>query len=110
LVCVTEPSSPGLKIRTGTLTLLACFCSDVASELASWSLDAFWPTCWTPPDPPPDCPADWSVALWLPAADVADESLVCVTEPSSPGLMMRTEMFWFRGWTCVEVAAESADC
>jgi hypothetical protein len=35
LVCVTSPSSPGLKIRTGTLTLLGRFCSDVASELAS---------------------------------------------------------------------------
>jgi hypothetical protein len=41
--------------------------------------------------------ADWSVSFLLPAADLADESLVCVTEPSSPGLMMRTEMFVFFG-------------
>jgi hypothetical protein len=35
--------------------------------------------------------------LALPAAEVADELLVCVTSPSSPGLMMRTAMFVFCG-------------
>jgi hypothetical protein len=46
----------------------------------------------------------------VPAAEVASELLVCVTEPSSPGLMMRTAMFWFCGCDWVELADESADC
>ena len=94
LLCVTEPLFPSLKIRTGMLTLLGWSCVDVASEVADCLLSASCFATWTPP---PDCPEDWVVLFLLPAADAADESLVCVTEPSSPGLMMRTEMFVFDG-------------
>ena len=55
--CVTSPSSPELLMRTGELPLLAPSCSDVACELASWPLTAFWPSAWTV-TPPPEPPAD----------------------------------------------------
>src|SRR4029453_4705998 len=86
LLWSTEPLFPSLKMRTGMFTLLGFFWVEVASEVADCllgaSCGAFWP-------PPPDWPAVWLVLFLLPAAERADESLVCVTEPSSPGLMMR---------------------
>src|SRR3954453_5707881 len=87
------------------LTLLGWSCVELAEESADCLLSASCFAVWTPP---PDCVADWVVLFLLPAADLADESLVCVTEPSSPGLMMRTEMFLFCGLSCVEVAVELA--
>ena len=42
----------------------------------------------------------------LPAAEAADELLVCVTAPPSPGLPIRTDTFVFEGATWVEVAEE----
>src|SRR5262245_30898736 len=56
--CVTSPSLPELLMRTGELLLLAPSCSDVACEVASWPLTAFWPSAWTVTSPPE--PADWS--------------------------------------------------
>jgi hypothetical protein len=44
----------------------------------------------------------------LVAAASADEVLVWVTGPSSPGLCTRTEMFVFVGAICFEVAEEFA--
>jgi hypothetical protein len=38
LDCVTEPSLPGLRTRTGTFVLLAPSCAAVLSAPASWSV------------------------------------------------------------------------
>jgi hypothetical protein len=66
---------------------------------------------WTisPSDSSLDCSPDWSVAFAFPAADFADELLVCVTEPSSPGLWIRTGALTLLARTCFDDADESAD-
>ena len=109
------------------LTLLGWSCSDVADECADWSLEADCSASWTlgppwSPHPPPQalrtgaepepepCSAFWFVSFLLPAADLADESLTCLTEPLSPSLKIRTGMLTLLGWSCLELAEESADC
>src|SRR5919204_6486064 len=84
----TEPPSPGEWMRTGSLAFLAPYCCEVASDFADCELSAFWPICCTGSvlEPPADCPAAWSVAFLLPAADSAVDELDWVTSPSSPGL------------------------
>src|SRR6478735_8133785 len=112
-------------MRTGALVLLAQHCVESADESADWSLYAFWlASCTTgaPPPPhepqpsfrttgPPPASCDAFCVVWflLPAAEMADELLVCSTEPSSPSEPMRTGMLTFFGWSCSDVADESAD-
>jgi hypothetical protein len=109
LDCVTEPSSPGLRMRTEMLVFVGWSCVEVAVDWAVCPLSADWFPVATPGAPPPWA-ACWFVALELPAADVADEPLVCVTTPPFPSLPIRTEMFVFDGELWVEEADEFADC
>src|SRR5215210_6471752 len=95
-------------MRTGTLVFVGWSCSDSASDLASWSLEFFCPMACVPPVPPAPCSAVWPVALALPAADSASDSLLCSTSPPSPGLKMRTEMFVLVGLVCVDSASDDA--
>src|SRR6185295_19056640 len=91
-----------------------------ADECADWSLEEDCSASWTlgapwSPHPPPQvlrsgaepdpepCSALWSVSFLLPAADLADE-------PLSPSPKIRTGMLVLLGWSCLDVALESADC
>jgi hypothetical protein len=74
---------------------------------------------WPPDDPAPPTwiwSASWLVPLEFQAIAVADELFVWVTDPLSPGLLTRTEMFVLLGetWFDVAVARErwfvSASC
>src|SRR5215207_2001768 len=109
LVWVTEPFEPGLPIRTDVLSLVGWICLAFASASADWSLYACCPATWVPPPPPPcDCVADWSVLLALPASAPASARLVCSTDPSLPGLSIRTDVLLFDGWICFAFASASA--
>jgi hypothetical protein len=111
LVWLTGPSSPGLSIRTTVLLFDGLFCVEVAVEPADWVLPADWlAACPPPPAPAWSCVADWAVWLAFAAAEAADEALVWLTAPESPGLKIRTSTLRFVGLFCVEVAVELADC
>jgi hypothetical protein len=119
-IWISVPSTPSLfgslagPYEIETPPLVGDACVDVAVESAVCDVGAFWTrTCdWPPVDPPAVCvwPADCVTALVFPASAVACEELVCVTAAVSPGLLFRTTMFTFKGFTCVERASALETC
>jgi hypothetical protein len=106
-VWLTLPLLPGLEMRTETLLLLGAICSAPDSAAEPWSVSA---CCADDCTPEPPC-AWLALCVVVPVLpEVADEAalFVCETVPSSPGLRMRTDTFWFDGSTCVADDAAAA--
>ena len=120
-VWVTSPSSPGLRIRIGTLMFDGAFWVESASDSAFCSFFASCPAAWSYEaseqhepslEPPPDCvwSTSWSVLFSFAEAAAAADAFVCVTSPPSPLLPIRIGTFTFDGFTWVESASDLAFC
>src|SRR5918994_1098483 len=107
-VCVTSPSSPGLRIRIGTLMFVGSFWVDSASDSAFCSLFDSWPAACEYEaseqhepsfEPPPDCvwSTSWSVLFSFAEIAAAADRFVCVVSPPSPVLPIRVGTDWFAG-------------
>jgi hypothetical protein len=112
-----EPFGSGAfgSMVTETFPFVDEVCLDVAGAFDVCVVGAVWSTaCDCPPDPLPSPVWAWSepcfTAFEFAAPAVAPELLVCVTGPSSPGLLFRTTMLVFVGLTWFEVAVAFESC
>jgi hypothetical protein len=115
--CLTEPSLPGLRTRTGVFTFFAPVCVAVETAPAACRLPADCFAIWMSVGPlqphglePPvgSCEDDWFVELVFDASAVELAEFDWLTEPLSPGLSTRTSMFEFVGSTCLAEEAAPA--
>src|SRR5690242_21771621 len=79
--CVTLPSLPGLRTRTGMFVFEAPYWLAVESAPAVWAFPAHWSAVWMPPEPPWFWLALWSVSFEFDAVASEVAELVWVTDP-----------------------------
>src|SRR5205823_3286400 len=105
LLCVTEPSLPGLSTRTDSFELLGAICFASDSAAAFWSVSADWVDACTP-EPLWVCGAVCVVSALLPANAEDAAVFVWVTLPPPPRLPIRTGSFSLLApsWTALEAA------